>query len=166
MAIRKIIQKTFGPYCPDGEVYEYFEGFCNSNDTKPTRLVAEGSKLIETDTGKGWLFNETTGAWAVKFNLSGGGGGEVVNPYDLTVTPTAEAQTHDPTDYGDYNYFSSVTVNGDADLVAGNVKKDVEIFGVTGTFTVIATDENDDGNVVLSGGVATDTGGGDPSVGG
>ena len=27
-----------------------------------------------------------------------------------------------------------VTVNGDSDLVAGNIKKDVNIFGVTGTF--------------------------------
>ena len=30
--------------------------------------------------------------------------------------------------------LSQVTVNGDADLVAGNIKKDVEIFGVTGTY--------------------------------
>lgn len=33
-----------------------------------------------------------------------------------------------------YDGLSQVTVNGDADLVAGNIKKDVEIFGVTGTY--------------------------------
>jgi hypothetical protein len=30
--------------------------------------------------------------------------------------------------------LSQVTVNGDSDLVASNIKKDVEIFGVTGTY--------------------------------
>ena len=49
-----------------------------------------------------------------------------------TVTPSASQQTVSP-DSGYYG-LSSVTVNGDADLVAGNIKKDVEIFGVTGTF--------------------------------
>lgn len=49
-----------------------------------------------------------------------------------TVTPSASQQTISP-DSG-YNGLSSVTVNGDADLVAGNIKKDVEIFGVTGSY--------------------------------
>lgn len=33
-----------------------------------------------------------------------------------------------------YDGLSQVTVNGDNDLVASNIKKDVEIFGVTGTY--------------------------------
>ena len=33
-----------------------------------------------------------------------------------------------------YDGLSQVTVNGDADLVASNIKKDVDIFGVTGTY--------------------------------
>ena len=44
------------------------------------------------------------------------------------VTPTTSDQTIDTTTN------NSIKVKGDADLVAGNVKKDVEIFGVTGTY--------------------------------
>lgn len=49
-----------------------------------------------------------------------------------TATPSASQQTISP-DSG-YNGLSSVTINGDADLVAGNIKKDVNIFGVTGSY--------------------------------
>lgn len=49
-----------------------------------------------------------------------------------TVTPGAIQQTVVP-DSG-YNGLESVTVNGDTDLVAGNIKKNVEIFGVTGSY--------------------------------
>ena len=48
-----------------------------------------------------------------------------------TVTPTAAGLTVTP-DSG--KVLSSVVVNGDADLVPGNIKKDVDIFGVTGTY--------------------------------
>lgn len=49
-----------------------------------------------------------------------------------TVTPNAAGQTVYPG--SGYDALSSVVINGDADLVAGNVKKDINIFGVTGTF--------------------------------
>lgn len=48
-----------------------------------------------------------------------------------TVTPTAAGQTVTP-DSG--KVLSSVVVNGDADLAAGNIKSGVNIFGVTGTY--------------------------------
>lgn len=48
----------------------------------------------------------------------------------ITVTPTAAGFTVTP-DSG--KVLSSVKVNGDDDLVAGNVKDGVNIFGVTGT---------------------------------
>lgn len=48
-----------------------------------------------------------------------------------TVTPTAAGFTVTP-DSG--KVLSSVVINGDADLIAGNVKKDIQIFGVTGTY--------------------------------
>ena len=49
-----------------------------------------------------------------------------------TATPGAAQQVIEP-DSG-YDGLSAVTISGDADLVTGNIKKDVNIFGVTGTF--------------------------------
>ena len=49
-----------------------------------------------------------------------------------TVTPSASTQT--VTAASGYDGLSKVTVNGDADLVAGNIKNGVQIFGVTGTY--------------------------------
>lgn len=57
---------------------------------------------------------------------------KIVSLQDKTVTPTATAQTIQADDT--YDGLGTVTVSGDTDLVADNIKKDVEIFGVTGTY--------------------------------
>ncbi len=36
---------------------------CLSTDTKPTSGIKNGSTCIEIDTGKGFLFNATSGSW-------------------------------------------------------------------------------------------------------
>lgn len=61
--------------------------------------------------------------------ISGGGS---ANLQTKTVTPSASQQDVTP-DEG-YDGLSEVTVYGDADLVPGNIKKEVNIFGVVGTF--------------------------------
>lgn len=48
-----------------------------------------------------------------------------------SATPSASKKTVTP-DSG--KLLNKVTIAGDSDLVAGNIKKDVNIFGVTGTF--------------------------------
>lgn len=53
-----------------------------------------------------------------------------------TITPGTQNKT--AVAQGKYT-LGTVTVKGDADLVAANIKKGVEIFGVTGTFTSDAT---------------------------
>lgn len=45
----------------DGGKY-YVEGTCLSTDTKPTD-VANGSKMIEMDTGKIYMFDADSASW-------------------------------------------------------------------------------------------------------
>jgi len=63
----------------------------------------------------------------VNGTYSGGGS----NYQQKTVTPSASQQVVSA-DIG-YDALSQVTVNGSSNLVAENIKKNVEIFGVTGT---------------------------------
>lgn len=47
--------------CADGKYIRTYFG--NSNESKPTSDLADGSVFVDVDTGKAFLFNETTSAW-------------------------------------------------------------------------------------------------------
>ena len=47
----------------NGEALTMADLFGTSNDSKPTAGYANGSVFLEVDTGKVYLFNETTSAW-------------------------------------------------------------------------------------------------------
>lgn len=53
------------------------EGECLSTDTKPTEGIANGSCLIEMDTGDRFMFDEAGSQWLNITNPGGGGGAEV-----------------------------------------------------------------------------------------
>ncbi len=61
------------------------EAACLSTDTKPTTGVANGSKCIEMDTGKKYMFNEEDSEWE-ELPSSGGGGGGGTTVEELSVT--------------------------------------------------------------------------------
>ena len=45
------------------------EGSCLSTDTKPTAGIANGSIMVEVDTGKVFFFNEGAGTWVEQFSF-------------------------------------------------------------------------------------------------
>lgn len=47
------------------------EGFCLSTDTKPTNQIANGSILVEIDTGTVFFFNEDSSTWVEQFSFQG-----------------------------------------------------------------------------------------------
>lgn len=63
-----------------------------------------------------------------------------------TVTPTAAQQVIAP-DSG-YDGLSQVTVSGDSNLIADNIKSGVSIFGITGTLAAAASDNNVEAYVI------------------
>ena len=63
-----------------------------------------------------------------------------------TVTPAAMEQVITP-DSG-YDGLSQVTVSGDSNLIADNIKSGVSIFGITGTLPTAASDNNCEAYVI------------------
>lgn len=57
----------------DGSMGLRIVGHCLSTDTKPTDDIANGSQLIEIDTGDVYLFNEAAETWVKQ------GASEVIN---------------------------------------------------------------------------------------
>ena len=69
--------------------------------------------------------------------ISAVAGGQIKKLTTKSVDPTTEAKTYTPS--SSYNGFSSFTVKAvtaaiDENIVAGNIKKDVVILGVTGSY--------------------------------
>ena len=50
-------------YTNDGSYKKITTIYGTSSESKPTTGLAFGSCFIEVDTGKAFLFNETTSAW-------------------------------------------------------------------------------------------------------
>lgn len=95
-----------------------------SANSNTKQMTTQGAKTITPSTSEQIAVNSgvyTTGIVKVA----------AVPTQTKSVTPSASAQTVSP-DSG--KFLSAVMVNGDADLVAGNIKKGVNIFGVTGNW--------------------------------
>jgi len=121
---------TSGKYCEDDiEVVYVSPGGGGSLGTKS--ITANGTYNASSDNLDGYSQVTVT----VPNTYSAGDEGKVVDDGALVsqtahadVTPTTTDQTIDTT------LNNSLKVKGDADLVAGNIKKDVQIFGVTGSY--------------------------------
>lgn len=111
------------------------DGYSQVTVSVPASAVDTGTKSITANGNN----QDVVGYAAVNVNVpnsySAGDEGKVVDDGALVaqtahadVTPTASDQTIDTTTN------NSIKVKGDADLVATNIKKDVEIFGVTGSY--------------------------------
>lgn len=108
--------KTVDPDFSDGDVVvEPSEGY----DGLSSVTIEKDSDLIATNVKKDVTINGITGTFgnfetkSLTPDFSNG---------DVTVSPTSG-----------YDGLSSVTIEKDSDLVAENIKKDVNVFGVVGT---------------------------------
>lgn len=119
------------------------EGKYLEDDLTLTDVSGGGSTLITKNISANGTYNASSDSAdgysqvtvAVPNSYSAGDEGKVVDSGALVaqtahadVTPTTSDQTIDTT------LNNSLKVKGDADLVASNIKKDVEIFGVTGSY--------------------------------
>lgn len=71
------------------------EGVCLSTDTKPTTGIANGSTIIEINTGKTYMFDEDSSEWdEIGSGGGGGGGGGGSSDYSIAkVTITSSTAT-------------------------------------------------------------------------
>ena len=104
-----------------------------SSITQSSATVSTGTNTLTlTKTGvsttptvsAGYVSSATSSTASVSLTAS------VTTKAAATITPTTTDQTIASGTY----LTGTQTIAGDADLVAGNIKKDVQIFGVTGTY--------------------------------
>ena len=92
------------------------EAACLKTDTKPTTGIANGSKCIEMDTGKTYMFNEEDSEWEELQSSGGGGGG--TEPLIVTATKDDNnVWTLDKT----YNEIKTAVESGRVCVVKGQI---------------------------------------------
>ena len=91
-------------------------------------ITATNSKTqnVTPSVSAGYVSSGTAGT----ITVSGSNTSQLTTQAAQTITPGTTNQTIASGKY----LTGTQTILGDADLVAGNIKKDVEIFGVTGTY--------------------------------
>lgn len=111
------------------------DGYSQVNVAVPASAVDTGTKNITANGSNQDVVGYAAVNVAVPNSYSASDEGKVVSNGALVaqtahadVTPTTSDHTIDTTTN------NSIKVKGDADLIATNIKKDVEIFGVTGSY--------------------------------
>lgn len=111
------------------------DGYSQVTVSVPASAVDSGTKSITANGNNQDVVGYAAVNVSVPNSYSAGDEGKVVSSGALVaqtahadVTPTTSDQTIDTT------LNNSLKVKGDADLVSGNIKKDVDIFGVTGSY--------------------------------
>ena len=97
-----------------------------STTTGLVSVNVSGSSSITPSVSGGWVSSGTAGTVSV----SGSSSIQLNTKAAATYTPGTANQTIAAGQY----LVGAQTISGDADLVASNIKKDVNIFGVTGTY--------------------------------
>lgn len=103
---------------------------CIVSTKSTSKMYCAGDKLGDaaaSDVAEGKTFTSSAG-----LKVTGTAKASVPTLQAKTVTPSAAEQTVTPD--SSYDGLSSVTVEGDANLVPGNIKSGVSIFGVVGSF--------------------------------
>jgi len=129
----------------DSAAYYTISAVANGSATTPdTTIYSIPTISIDSSTGGITAVNNETqsvtptvvagyvsSGTAGTITVSGGASTTLSTVNGATITPTTSNQT--AVAAGKYT-LGAITVAGDANLIAGNIKKDVPIFGVTGTY--------------------------------
>ena len=93
-------------------------------DEEFDKQVAPVGTATASDVLSGKTFINSTGSTVT---------GSITNQGSKTITPSTSNQTLPA------GYYSDITINGDSDLVASNIRKGYNLFGVSGTLVAFQT---------------------------